>query len=161
VFFYLNFSFLSVSVWKDFFVWHSYLSNNLHQKEWLFSNLYIFLVAFLLYFPCPSFPTYYYRTTLVYRLWFYIIFSSFMFFIWQTRLEIESPFFSIFCSFFVSLLRTSHIFLIHLLSVALFFSFLLVTRKILRLSFHSFVFNRKCFNRRWLYGFLPCCQFLW
>lgn len=60
MFFYLNFSFLSVSVWKDF-VWHSYLSNNSHLKKNGCSRIYVYFPSLSFYFPYPSFPTYYHR----------------------------------------------------------------------------------------------------
>lgn len=114
-------------------------------------------------FACPSFPAHYgiIKPTLQITISYY----PFTFFsIWQTHQKkffILHPtkkkfFFSSFSLYHFSLLfrfitADSHVFLVRPLSVTLFFSFLLVAKQILRLSFHSFVFNRTM--RRWISWF--------
>lgn len=99
----------------------------------------------------------------LYKLRSHTIFPRFFYLTNTLSIYIEKVFFpssslsTIFHSSSVSLPRASHVSLVHPLSVTLFFSFLLVAR--LRLSFHSFVFNRT--TRRWFHGFLPCCQLVW
>lgn len=139
---------------------HIYLVNDAYLKKNGFSRfcIYILAVTFLLSLISCSL-----LSNQLYKLRSHTILSRFFPSDKRTRKSFLSFirlkkvfFFSSFSLYHFSLLfrfitADSHVFLVRPLSVTLFFSFLLVAKQILRLSFHSFVFNRTM--RRWISWF--------
>lgn len=153
MFFYLNFSFFCF--YLKGFCDDIYIYLIIHIKKNGCSRIYTYFPS-LFFYIVPHFPLVIIELPYSTDDYDLIIFSSDKWLFHLINLPRNRKSFFFFYFLFLFRFITSdftHIFLIHLLSVALFFSSLLVIRKILRLSFHSFVFNRKY---RWLYGFLPC-----
>lgn len=147
---------------------HIYLVNDAYLKKNGFSRFCIYILAVTFLLHVPHFLLIIIKPTLQITISYY----PFTFFPSDKRTRKsffilhptkKSFFFSSFSLYHFSLLfrfitADSHIFLVRPLSVTLFFSFLLVAKQILRLSFHSFVFNR-CAGG--FHGFLPFCQLVW
>lgn len=151
------------SCWERFHGIHIYLVNDSYLKKNGFSRfcIYILAVTFLLYLHIPHFLLIIIKPTLQITISYYPFTffpsdkrtrKSFLSFI-RLKKVFFFPSFSLyhFSLLFRFITADSHVFLVHPLSVTLFFSFLLVAKQILRLSFHSFVFNRTM--RRWISWF--------